>query len=326
MTETVESELVPSTDAMLPEPRGLPPSSLEILTRSELDTQMVAARRYPRSLALFRQNVTAMIRQDVETAQACYYSLKRRKADGTMGTIDGPTIRLAELVKSAWGNIRSGGRILAVTENEVIGQGFACDLQTNTSTVKEISRGIRRSNGTRYSDDMVIVTGNAAVAIAERNAIFGVIPRALIDPLVAIAKRVVAGSLKTLAESRKHALAECAALKVTPARVCAAFDKAGPDDLTVEDLVDLKGVLTAIAEGKTTVEDAFPSPPAPTAASEPATKSEQLTESLRARRRPPTPVAQATGRGPEPELPSESSPATSPTNPTNAPIEPPKSS
>jgi hypothetical protein len=302
----VTGELVPSTDAVLPEPRGLPPSALEILTRSELDTQMVAARRYPRSIALFRQNVTAMIRQDVETAEACYYVLSRRKADGTLATIDGPSIRLAELVMSAWGNMRSGGRILAVTETEVVGQGFACDLQTNTSTVREFKRRIVRTDGRRFSDDMVTVTGNAAVAIAERNAIFRVIPRAMIDPLVAVAKKVVAGSLKTLAESRKHALRECAALKVSSARVCALFGKAGPDDLTVEDLVDLRGILTAIAEGAQTVDDAFP-PTAPAqAASEPASKSEQLLGQMQARRRPPT-AQQASGRSAEPETTAEPS-------------------
>lgn len=312
----VESELVPTTTAMLPEPVGLPPSSLEILTRSELDTQMIAARRYPRSIAMFRQNVMAMIRQDVETAEACYYVLKRRKGDGSLATISGPSIRLAELVKSAWGNLRSGGRVLAETEREVIGQGFACDLQTNTSTVREVRRGITRANGGRFTDDMVIVTGNAAVAIAERNAIFGVIPRAMIDPLVAFAKKVVAGNIKTLGEARKRALAECAALKVTPARVCAVFGRAGVDDLTADDLADLRGILTNIGEGNITADAAFPAP-APAASEPAATQAEQLTESLRTRRRPP-PVEQATGSGIDlvdalpPETPSTSPPPTPP--------------
>lgn len=316
MTET---ELVPSTEPVLPEPIGLPPSSLEILTRSELDTQMVAARRYPRSIALFRQNVTAMIRQDVETAEACYYVLRRKKADGSMATIDGPSVRLAEIVTNAWGNFRSGGRVLAVKEGEIIGQGFAIDLQTNVSKVREVGRRITRADGSRYSDDMVIVTGNAAIAIAERNAIFAVIPRAMIDPFVAVAKRVVAGSIKTLGEARKRAMAECAKLKVTPARVCAVFDKAGPDDLTAEDLVELRGILTAIGEGTITAAEAFPAPAPPTASEPAPSRSGQLTESLRSRRRPPPAVEAGTGRGEDPpETPEPAASSTSEPEPPKA--------
>jgi len=309
MTDTPisDAELVPNPSPVgtLPEPAGLPASALEIMTRSELDTQMLAARRYPRSLALFRQNVTAMIRQDIETAEACYYVLKRRKTEGGSATIEGPTIRLAEIVKSAWGNLHSGGRVLGIREGEIIGQGFAYDLQTNTSTRREVARRITRADGSRFSDDMVTVTGNAAVAIAERNAIFAVIPRSLIDPFWRMAKKVVAGSIKTLGEARKRALAECAELGATPARVCAVLGKAGPDDLTPEDLVDLRGILNSIHEGRITAADAFPGPPTP-AASEPAqTRTEALTESLRSRRRPPPSPAPATDRGAEPPAAEE---------------------
>jgi hypothetical protein len=308
MTPT-DTELVPTTDrsvheGMLAEPSALPASSLEILTRSELDTQMLAARRFPRSFAIFRQNALAMIRQDVETAQACYYVLRRRKADGTFATIEGPSVRLAEIVKSAWGNLRSGGRVLAETDREVIGQGYACDLQTNTSTVKEVRRRIVTAEGRRYSDDMVIVTGNAAIAIAERNAIFGVIPRAMVEPLWRFAKKVVAGDVKTLGESRKRALADCQALGVPPARVCAALGRAGVDDLTVDDLVELRGMLTAIGEGTTTPELAFP-PPAPATDETPAaSRTAQATETLRRRR---------TARAPEPSAAADPGEAPPPT-------------
>jgi hypothetical protein len=287
-TMTTETELVPTADrtvgeGMLSEPVALPPSSLEVLTRSELETQLLTARRFPRSRARFKQNVMGMIRQDVETAEACYYVLKRRNADGTMAKIEGPSIRLAEIVKCAWGNIRSGGRVLAENDREVIAQGFACDLQVNSWTAKEVKRRIVGRDGRRYSDDMVIVTGNAAIAIAERNAIFGVIPRAMIDPLWHFAKKVVAGSVKTLAEGRKRAMADCKALNVSPARACAALGRLGVEDLTVDDLVELRGMLTAIAEGTTTVDTAFP---LTSTSDEPtASRSEALTEQLRQRRR-----------------------------------------
>lgn len=305
-----ETELVPTTDrtvgeGMLAEPMALPASSLEVLTRSELDTQLLTARRFPRSLALFKQNAMQMIRQDVETAQACYYVLRRRKQDGTFATIEGPSVRLAEIVKSAWGNLRSGGRVLAETEREIIAQGYACDLQVNTWTSKEVRRRITTTDGRRYSDDMVIVTGNAAIAIAERNAVFGVIPRAMIDPLWQFAKKVVAGSVKTLADSRKRALADCKALNVPAPRVCAALGKLGVDDLTVEDLVELRGMLNAIAEGTTTAEIAFPPPPSEKLEPEGST-TERLADQLKQRRtrrtaEPAAGAPETPGDAPEPE-------------------------
>ena len=48
-------------ETVVSEPQMLPASSLETITRSEIDAQIVTARRYPRSLALFKSTACSMI-------------------------------------------------------------------------------------------------------------------------------------------------------------------------------------------------------------------------------------------------------------------------
>src|SRR5262249_8344200 len=120
---------VPATDrrlaeGLLPgEPLAITPSALETLTRSELDVQITTARRYPRSLARFKAAALMMIRMDQATAAACFYALPRRerREDGSFQkkTITGPSVRLAEIVASCWGNLRAGARVIAETDREI---------------------------------------------------------------------------------------------------------------------------------------------------------------------------------------------------------------
>ena len=55
----------------------------------------------------------------------------------------------------------------------------------------EVRKRIIDKNGNRYSEDMVITTSNAAIAIARRNAIFSIIPRAFVDEMMNYAKTIL---------------------------------------------------------------------------------------------------------------------------------------
>jgi len=283
---------VPSTDrhlaeGLLPgEPLAIGPSALETLTRSELDVQITTARRWPRSLARFKAGALTMIRLDQATAAACFYALPRRERqeDGSWKrkTITGPSVRLAEIVASCWGNLRAGARIIAETDRELVAQGFAHDLETNYAVATETHRRIVDRDGRRYSDDIVILTANAACAIARRNATFAVVPRAFVNELVAVAMKVAAGEAKTLKDGRERALAAFAELGVAPDRVLTKLERAGIEDLDLEDLAILHGLLTAIKDGETSIAEQFPAPAAAEGA--PSTTA-ALTERLRRRRR-----------------------------------------
>ena len=292
-----------------------PPSTLEALTRGELDIQITTARRYPRSQAHFKQRVLTMVRLDAETARTMYYALPRRQRqdDGSMKrvTITGPSVRLAEVVANAWTNIRAGGRIIGETERDVTAQGVCHDLETNYAVAVEVTRPIVSRDGRRFSDDLIVLTRNAAAAIARRNAVFSVVPRSLIEPFVAVAMKVAAGDAKTLVDSRARALQAFAELGITAGAVCDKLERRGVDDIDLEDLALLSGLLTALHEGTTSVAAEFPTAAGP--------GESKLVETLR-RRRGVDAALDAGGRGNEP--PGSVPPATPPPGPT--PPEPPK--
>jgi hypothetical protein len=321
MEQPEARELTPSADrrvvdGLLPEPIGpMPVTALETLTRSELETQITTARRFPRSLALFKANALSLVRLDQATAAACFYALPRRQRgeDGTVKrvTITGPSVRLAEIVAGAWGNLRAGARIVGVEAGEVVAQGYAHDLQTNYAIVTETRRRIVDREGRRYSDDLVVVTQNAACAIARRNAMFAVIPRAYVNQLVAVAMKVAAGDESTLVDTRRAVLAELADLGAPPARVCDRLERGGVSDLDLDDVGLLRGLVTAIRDGETTVAAEFPAP-AGEASPSTSSRSAALADTVRRRRHRKAEGGAPAARGaeaPAPTPPAAEAPA-----------------
>src|SRR4051812_35342577 len=95
-----------------------------LIDATEIDMQIATARRYPRSLKAFRDQITELVTLDEDVARSCIYVVPR---DGK--NIEGPSARFAELIISCWGNNRTGGRIVGADEDFVTGQGFFFDLE-----------------------------------------------------------------------------------------------------------------------------------------------------------------------------------------------------
>lgn len=225
--------------------------------RAEIDIQISTAHAYPRSITKFHRNAMDMVTLNVETAQECYYSLKRKDKDGKIVKIEGGSIRLAEIVACTWGNMRAGQRVADIDERMVYGEGFAHDLESNLAVRVEVSRRIVGSSGRRYGDDMIGVTANAACAIAYRNAVLKVVPKAMWVSLLEAARKLVRGDEKSIETRRKTMISEFAKLTVTEAMICEYLEVKGVADIGLDELVELRGVFTAISNGDTTVAEAF---------------------------------------------------------------------
>jgi hypothetical protein len=225
------------------------------LARVEIDTQIATARQFPRDLGRFKQSAMSMATLDRETAESCMFAVPRK---GKM--ITGPSVRLAEIVTNAWGNIRVAERISEVGDTYVVAQGVCHDLQTNTSKTTEVRRRITDKYGKRYNDDMITMTCNAACSIAGRNAVFKVVPRALVDPIYAAAKKTAVGDAATLDERRQAALDKFALMGVDEERVLARVGKESVEAIDLQDLGVLIGLYTAIHEGSANVDESFPRP------------------------------------------------------------------
>lgn len=252
----VEPEILAAEPAS-PEMLGL-----DAITRGEIDMQIATARRYPRDIALVKEEMVAMATLDDETAASCFYSLDRKGEGGKRALVQGPSIRMAEIALACYGNVRAGTRGLGETEDGrfVRELGVFHDVQKNVMVAREVKRRITTKDGRRYGDDMVGVTMAAAGAIALRNAILTGIPRSLVKPAYEKAKEVALGKTKSLTTRRSEILERLKKLSplITLERVLARLERRSLEEVTWEDLEHLLGLGAAVKDGVTPVEEAFP--------------------------------------------------------------------
>ena len=225
------------------------------LAKVELDQAISTAKAYPRSLTRVRDNVSALVMLDEETAKECVYALPRGGKP-----IKGPSVRFAEIVASQYGNCKVGSRVVDVNKFEkyVEAEGVFIDLESGMQRTARIRRKISDKNGRVYNDDMIVVTGNAACAIALREAILKGVPKALWRRAYEEAEGVIAGDIKTLAERREGAIRAFAAWGITPDQIFASLEIAGLDEIGLDEIATLTAMFKAIKGGEQQVEDYFP--------------------------------------------------------------------
>lgn len=225
------------------------------IAKAEVDQQITTAHAYPRSVDMAVKNILTLATLDEETAAECVYALPRGGKP-----IKGPSIRLAEIIQSQWGNNRVGTRVVHVDriEKYIEAEGVFHDLETNAATTARVRRRISDKRGQLLTDDMIIVTGNAAASIAKRNAILGGVPKAVWRKAYATVEKVIAGDVKTLVDRRAEAMKAFAAFGVTPERIFVALEIHGLDDITLDHMPTLIGMHSALKSGEATVEEMFP--------------------------------------------------------------------
>jgi len=251
-------------------------TSAGAIARSEVECQLDAAHKYPRFTARrgikqWSDEVLTLATLTKEVAEACIYTLPRKDKNGVPKPIVGQSIRLAEIIASTWGNMHVASRIVGEEEGAIVVQGGAWDLEKNLRVTAEVRRNITTRNGQRFSEDMVTVTAMAASSIARRNAIFSVVPKAYRDPIFARIRAVATGTAADLEKRRGEVLDKLVKLGAKRANICPAIGVASEADIGIDELSLLIGLGTAIKDGGSTVEQAFPDPvqaPAPTQAEE----------------------------------------------------------
>lgn len=252
--------------------------AIAALNRAEIDIQISTAKAYPRSIARFTKRSMELACLNPEIAESCFYSLKRGGKP-----IEGPSVRLAEIAASCYGNLAIEARIIGEDRRFVTAQACAYDLENNIRIRVEKRRRITDKAGNTYNDDMIAVTANAAASIAFRDAVLRIIPQAFIQPIYEEARQAAIGKAETLAGRRAKALQHFAKMGVDEPRLLAALADQGVrgvEDITGEILLQLKGMAQAIRDGVdgATVDSLFPPLEAPTAA-----KTEAVADKLRAK-------------------------------------------
>ncbi len=237
--------------------------ALATITKAEIDVQISTAHAYPRSLTAFHKKAMTMLMMNQEIADECFYVIPRGGK-----TIEGPSVRLAEIVAASYGNIRSGARVVAEEGEFIVAQGVCHDLENNLAITFEVKRRIVDSRGQRFNSDMVGVTGNAASSIAFRNTVFRVVPKVLWLPLYEQARRVAKGDEKSFEVKREAMLIAFEKLKVPRKKIFAFLGIDGIQDMNSEHLVTLVGIGNAIKAGEASITDLDGEPETPRKVSE----------------------------------------------------------
>ena len=227
---------------------------VDAVERANVDSQVATAKQYPRDISRSVNNSIAMATMDYATAQSCGYALPRGGKP-----ITGPSVHLAKLIVSNWGNMRAEAKVVQITDKQVISRGTCWDLENNVATAFEVRRSIIGKGGKRFSDDMITVTGNAANSIAYRNAVFSVIPKAIIDKVYQAAQHYITGDLsdeeKLVARRKKCIDFFKSEYGITEDEVVMLCGKQTVNQIKADQIALLLGITQSLKDGDTTVED-----------------------------------------------------------------------
>jgi len=227
---------------------------LDSFDKANVDAQVSTAKRYPRNISRAVDNSIALATLDNETAQSMGYALPRGGKP-----ITGPSVHLAKLVVSNWGNMRTEAKVVSVTDKEVISRGTAWDLENNVASAFEVRRKITGKDGRRFNEDMITVTGNAANSIAYRNAVFAVVPKGIVDKIYKAAQKQITGDLsdedkliKRRANAIKFFTDEYA---ITEDEVLKLCGKQTVKQIKADEIALLIGIMQSLKDGDTTVDE-----------------------------------------------------------------------
>lgn len=245
-------------------------SPLAQINKAEIDVQIATAKRYPRSISKIQNNVLSLATLDEETAGACFFSLPRGGK-----VITGESVRLAEIFAASYGNLRAAWEPVHVdrVNGVVTCRGMCHDLENNVSAAVNKTRQVQRlrdqKQGDPFNEDMITLATNACGAIAYRDAIFKVVPKALLKPILGKIKEAARG--KGTLDQRVDRIikrfielggAERISERDMEGRVLAAVDAAKRSDINLDKLDVLIGMGTSITDGEIRLRDAFPDPKA----------------------------------------------------------------
>lgn len=268
---------------------------LQALNRAEIDIQIATAKQYPRDINAVLNKIATYATMDRETAEDCFYVLRREDKQGNVNVIEGLSVRMAEIIAGAWGNLRVQARIIGNDGRQITAQAICHDLETNFAVSKEVKRSIVTKKGYTFSEDMQVVTGNAACSIALRNAVLTVIPKAVTKRIINDVKQVALGQSIDLEQSRQNVIQYFAKLGVKQEQLFLYLGVKSAQEIDKQKIFELRATANAIKEGTTTVEECFVKP-----ALEAKKEAQAEAKGKDAKSRAEAAIAQATGAAPVP--------------------------
>lgn len=189
-------------------------------------------------------------------AEAAFYSYKRGVQEVT-----GPSIRLAEALASAWGNIDYGMRELSNKDGVTELEAYAWDLETNTLTTQRFTVHHKRDTkggGYALTDQRDIYELGANMGARRMRArILAVLPADIVKAAEEKCRQTLSGgSGVPISERVKGMLTKFAPFGVAQKHIETRLGKKMVD-IMPDDIVLLIGIYNSIKDGNISASEAF---------------------------------------------------------------------
>lgn len=234
------------------------------LTRAEIDIQIATAHRWKRDLRVVKRDIETYATMDTETAWACNYMKPQRVKDKETGQwidgfIEGPSVFFARIVASSMGNCRAYSRRTDLTDIDVEATGIFHDLEKNYALATSVRESIMTSakgnqTSRRYDDRQITLMTGVASAKAFRNAVLQAVPKAIWGAGYRAAILVNKGTQDTLGERREKMILAFTEIDVDRRTLFEILGVGGMDNIDLEIMYRAGGLLNAIKDGETSVD------------------------------------------------------------------------
>lgn len=213
---------------------------------AEIQGRMVIAKRFPRDPVEAMDDIMRACTR-ASLAEGALYSYSRGGQEVT-----GPSIRLAEAMAQAWGNIDFGIRELSQANGESTVEAFAWDMQTNTRQVKAFQvphirytrSGSRRLEDPRDIYEMVANQGARRL----RACILGVIPGDVTEAAVKQCEETLKATADVTPEGIRKMVESFARFGVT-SEMIATRCQCRIDAIRPAQIVQLKKIYQSLRDG-----------------------------------------------------------------------------
>lgn len=254
MNEVAENPFAASLPAQTRQAGGAVAQSDQQRAVAEVQAAMMIARMNPRDqIAAMDRILNACARPTL--ADSAVYTYSRGGTD-----VSGPSIRLAETIAQAWGNMQFGIRELDQRNGESTVQAFAWDVETNTRRevtfqvphIRYTKNGSKKLEDPRDVYEMVANQGARRL----RACILSVIPGDVTEAAVAQCETTMKTKADTSPEAMQKMLAAFEPFGVTKEHIEKRIQRR-LDAIQPAQVVSLKKIYASLRDGMSSAADWF---------------------------------------------------------------------
>lgn len=254
---TQEMTLHQAQDLMTPMPKA--GGTMAARTVAEIQAQVFMAKQFPRNENQARARILRSCQRPGLASKAIYTYPKGGQR------VTGPSIRLAEALAQAWGNLDFNTVILEQRETESVCLSYCWDVETNTRASRSfiVPHKISAKNGERVLTDPREIYELAANQGARRlrACILSIIPGDIVDEAMSACNETLSGGNKKPLIDRLRELADrFANYYSVPLESIERYFGYPLDTFTEMDGIALAGIYTALRDGHSKREDYFQLP------------------------------------------------------------------